>query len=893
MKPALFSAKYSPNIILIIDKVGLIGERLALKLSSEFRVVLVSKKLLENYEKKNENIIHVPFLKKFPSIPDNKYSKIVLIDQKGLCLDFLPTLIKKANNTNSDFILALGLFSTVRNQISITLSLSSAAKVVLLGDVFDNRLIFKDKDLKSSISDFIYSAQKFGRMQVVGEGLGRAYTVFVDDAVSKLRDILEGKSSSSSLFYIFPKHTVSELTLAHMIQKNNPEITIDFTKPIGDKETISYPLHGKYLLEDKYPLASKIKKINIKNAVIISENKVTKRKIKRVKYFSFFVWVLALLLFAPLVFTLFFSLLGLGTLNYARGNLEKGKIAQAKSSLHLSQTFFYIGKKTSDVLLFQGRIVGRENSLKRFSDDIDLGYKISKGTSQVFNALDYFVKVFSGESQDPINNVIIGKNDLKSAIMMLEKIKAEGKVPVFLMEKIERIDPLIKFLSNTLDFLPSILVEGQKTYLVLFQNSMELRPGGGLIDSYGILKLNKGKITDFSIHDVYDADGQLRGHVEPPFAIRRYLPSVHLYLRDSNFEIDFVKSASLASNILNAETGEKVAGVIAIDTSFIKNILRVIGPVNVPDYKEIITADNFFELTQKHTEKDFFPGSTQKKDFLRSLYGAMQTKFVSGNVSYFPLIQAISDSLVQKHLILTVNNDLQNILAVNGWSSSLLDKRKDDPLIINDFLGINEANLGANKANFFIKRKLSQRLTLAEEGTVEESVSISYFNSSIPNKWPGGDYKNYLRIIAPKNSLLSEILVDGERQMIVPAITDPETYEKKGFLPPQGLEVETAYESNKNIYGFLVIVPAGKLKTITVKYNFQNGISENQSSFNYSHKLFKQSGTEDYPFEFSLTYPKTYKIISRPEELKVEGHIVSFSKNISRDEEFSLDFAAR
>src|SRR3989344_5241553 len=113
---------------------------------------------------------------------------------------------------------------------------------------------------------------------------------------------------------------------------------------------------------------------------------------------------------------------------------------------------------------------------------------------------------------------------------------------------------------------------------------MELRPGGGFIGSYGLLTFSKGKITDFSIHDVYDADGQLKGHIEPPFPIRRYLPQIHWYMRDSNWDVDFAKAASTSAYFLNAETGKTVDGVIGVDLSFVKNLLSVTGPITVSDY---------------------------------------------------------------------------------------------------------------------------------------------------------------------------------------------------------------------------------------------------------------------------------------------------------------------
>ncbi|MFZ1654590.1 MAG: DUF4012 domain-containing protein, partial [Candidatus Moraniibacteriota bacterium] len=42
----------------------------------------------------------------------------------------------------------------------------------------------------------------------------------------------------------------------------------------------------------------------------------------------------------------------------------------------------------------------------------------------------------------------------------------------------------------------------ERVFLVLFQNNMELRPGGGFIGSFGILKVKDGSITDFSSNDV-------------------------------------------------------------------------------------------------------------------------------------------------------------------------------------------------------------------------------------------------------------------------------------------------------------------------------------------------------------------------------------------------------
>lgn len=873
-----------PAQILIIDKVGLIGEPLYLKLSKEFSVVFVSQKPSAN----------VPFSRKFPIIPDSKYSYMIVIASEGIDLEFLPKTIEKARSINSNFIFVQGISYKDKHLVGKVLSMYSSSKVVLHGDIFDSKLVHAGENLKSTINKFIYQAQRFGKIQVMGDGLKETYPVSLADVVDRIIDLIFGLNKRHSLFYIFPKHPPTELSLAHMIQRANPEITIDFVGHDSREISIPFPPNGENLLGNKYQLAKKIKNVEIKKNELGEKEQEGKspEKIKRLKNFPLFViWIFIFLLLSPLVFTLSFSFLGLNTLYFAKTQLDKRNLSNVKSSLHLSNTFFNIGKKASDVLYLQLNFIGREDNLRRLLEDINLGRKMSEGALQAFNSGAYFSKVLAGKSKDPIGDFTKGKNNLKSAIVGLERIKAEGKAPAPFIEKIKNIDPFIKLLSNTADVMPSIVgLDGQKTYLILLQNNMELRPGGGFIGSYGILKFNMGKIRDFSIYDVYDADEQLKGHVEPPFAIRRYLPSVHWYLRDSNFDVDFVKSASASSNFLYIETGQEVSGVIAADLTFVKNILHAIRPVYVPDYKETVDTSNLYMLTQTHSEKNFFPESRQKKDFLRSLYKAIITRIFEEGVGYFEIAQAISDSLSQKHLVFGLNNNIQNIFTVNGWSSSLWDERKNGKKSVNDFLGINEANLGVNKVNYYISRNIKHEVTVKDNGKILEELNISYKNTSAA--WPGGDYKNYLRIVLPLDTPISEISINDIPQSVAAAVTDFQIYEDKNFKPPRGLEVEKINQDKKTIYGLLVNVPVEKLVKVKIKYEFPGSIS-GLNSFSYNLKLFKQPGIDSLPYSFSLEFPSKFNVISTTDGINREGGKVMYSEKIVEDKNLIINFAGK
>jgi len=104
------------------------------------------------------------------------------------------------------------------------------------------------------------------------------------------------------------------------------------------------------------------------------------------------------------------------------------------------------------------------------------------------------------------------------------------------------------------------------------------------------------------------------------------------FLRDSNFNPDFAMSASQAASFLKLETGESINGVIGIDVSFLSSLLDATGPVKLPDYQQTLTKDNFYLLTQSQVENNFFPGSTQKKDFLKAAEGEVNEKAAESSI---------------------------------------------------------------------------------------------------------------------------------------------------------------------------------------------------------------------------------------------------------------------
>jgi len=114
----------------------------------------------------------------------------------------------------------------------------------------------------------------------------------------------------------------------------------------------------------------------------------------------------------------------------------------------------------------------------------------------------------------------------------------------------------------------------------------------------------------------------------------------------------------------------------------------------------------------------------------------------------------------------------------------------------------------------------------------------------------------------PKQSLLESVVIDGQPQVVVPAVTDPVFYEKKGFIPPQGLEVaEENITENLKAFGFRIVVP--KQSTKRIRILTKRPFFELPAVFEYSLRFIKQSGTPPYPLTITLQLGNSFRFLDK------------------------------
>lgn len=390
--------------------------------------------------------------------------------------------------------------------------------------------------------------------------------------------------------------------------------------------------------------------------------------------------------------------------------------------------------------------------------------------------------------------------------------------------------------KKIISYFQGILTEkNPKKYVIFFANNMELRPGGGFLGSFGVFEIGDYNIGNIKIYDVYDADGQLTVHLDPPKPIAKYLNVPHWFFRDSNFSPDFFTNYQKALFFLEKEMKmTDFSGGILLTTTAVENILYAFNDLYLPDFKEYVNAKNFYLKTQFYTEKNFFPGSIQKKVFLSSLIRQLQNNFNTVNVK--TLFSQIKKSLDEKQAVVFFEDqNFQALFDLSFWSGRVIDSKctlSED--CITDYVFPYDANVGANKANFFINRFINLKVNIDSQGKITHLLSLQYKNESPAEIFPTGYYRNYFQILLPLNSTLDQITKDGVLVEDVDQIDDQ--YKLIGFLfelaPGKTVEIKVNYQLNKplkkgrNIYQLIVQKQIGaKNSDLILEYRLNKNIS--------------------------------------------------------------------
>ena len=410
----------------------------------------------------------------------------------------------------------------------------------------------------------------------------------------------------------------------------------------------------------------------------------------------------------------------------------------------------------------------------------------SDGAKTAQERIDFLVKAIPDlipKADEISQKVTLAKAELSNIDPNRYPVKFRGQE---VREKIKRglgemeeAATLVSAAKPLLEVSPYLLgLEEERRYLVLFQNDKELRPTGGFITAYSVMKVDKAKFEPVSSNDIYNLDDNYRPSLTVPDPIAAYIKGPYTLskgwrLRDMNWSPDFKESMELFSQEA-AKAGIKgVDGIIAVDTYLLVNLLNAIGEIGVPGFGNFSTkivpecdcpqviyelesfADTEGPIVWSPTEPGKIiyapPNYDNRKKIIGPLMNSILANAMGQPKEKLPkLFEAGFKSLIEKHVLFYLFDEKAQ-KAVEDFN--VAGKIED---YSGDYLHINDSNLGGRKSNLYVTQEVEQEITAGKDGTIEKTVTITYKNPMKHDGWLNSVLPNWVRIYVPKGSELIE-----------------------------------------------------------------------------------------------------------------------------------------
>lgn len=538
---------------------------------------------------------------------------------------------------------------------------------------------------------------------------------------------------------------------------------------------------------------------------------------------------------------------------------------------------------------------GMFNDDKRGIDsDILLGLVISSGLNVTeslrpileMSAKSIFTK-YEGEENVPagkiLESVFLRAKNSEAALVSLEERlfkndfslqeEDEQRGILKLKETIPGIKNDFKNLAEYSDFFAEFLgTDKPRNFLIVFQNSSELRSTGGFIGSYSVLSAEGGRIIKIATDDIFNLDGQLSYQVVPPKPLQKI--STAWSAHDANWFLDFPTSAEKLAFFYEKSSGNPIDGVIAINQNVIKKILNITGPIQVHDYNFLLSEDNFLNIVKFKVDQNYKGENNRPKKILDDMLTLMFERISTfSNKDLRSLLNVFSESMDAKEMIFWSNNEEMNkIFADNNRNGKIAVDADADYLAV----AINNMNgVDGDDTDFQNIKKTSE---VKDDGFITNTIKIRRTNNGDKEKL------YYIKAYVP---LGAEFLTASGN--FKENFGSPIDYQKSQFsIDPDILESEAVWkidektkthiyqESLKTVFGNWFLIKPGEEKELALQYKIPMQ-AENGAKFIFQ----SQPGVESM-LDFDVVLPDGWKFMNPSQE--------SFSGDFNKDMSFNVNF---
>lgn len=336
-----------------------------------------------------------------------------------------------------------------------------------------------------------------------------------------------------------------------------------------------------------------------------------------------------------------------------------------------------------------------------------------------------------------------------------------------LVDQVDRLTAALSAGHEALRLAPTALgAEQPRRYFMAVHNNAEARGTGGLVGAYAVLRADQGRLSLDQVGTNLDFRTAPAPVVDlgPEFSARYDAEYARSYWSAAVLTPDWPSAAVIMAGLWREQGGSEVDGVLGIDPVAMAEILRVTGPAQVEERS--IGADNVVDFVMRDEYAIFADDSPERKQVLSQLAAALYAEVAAGGYAAPAMLSALADTAGSGHLQLWLSRPAEQAQLRGHRTAGAL------PGEPGSYLQVVSNNAAGNKADYYVRRRVSYERTEPGEATVTVELTNTVVAAVVPPIVTGrlddppfpvepGQTRQLLSIYAGAGQTVRRVLVDG------------------------------------------------------------------------------------------------------------------------------------
>jgi hypothetical protein len=464
----------------------------------------------------------------------------------------------------------------------------------------------------------------------------------------------------------------------------------------------------------------------------------------------------------------------------------QSSLASAQNGGDLTEAIDVVSREAKTAADAAGDPIWRAAEILPWAGDNLRGVRLaSEALNVVANGIGVPVLDMQGDGQGGILARALpilekGGDDLAPLVDELAELSGSDALIGPVKGGVVQVSEVVSALQPALEVLPSLLgADGEKNYLLVFQNNAESLPLGGSAASETMINANAGdlKITGQASSAVFDRDSRDIG-IEITEPLRNlwganYGKRVNM----STTRPDWPSAAQMVSAFWNRTMDDtKIDGAISIDPLALSRIMLATGPITVPgpDGDLELNKDNVVDilLSKSYEWWDAYTpeGAAGSDAFFAATAAKVFDAIASGGFNLKDMAWAVSESIERGSIMAWMADpQQQSFIESAGRLAGTLPTDNVDQTV----LGVYFRDASASKIDYYLKTAIDATMTCADgvttvtatatlnmDITQEKADALPAYVKSFRN---GSTYfSKHVFMYAPPGMEVDDVHVEGD-----------------------------------------------------------------------------------------------------------------------------------